>query len=60
MAIFRPISWGRLAGLAVACTALFATPSPEDDPVGFRLGYFTGCFVLCGAVTALTAKRELS
>ena len=59
MAIFSPISWGRLAGLAVACTALFGNPpTDEANPAAFRFGYFIGCFGVCGAITAIAAKRE--
>ena len=43
MTIFRPISWGRLTGLALALTMLLGNPpSDEPNPGAFRLGYLTG------------------
>ena len=61
MAIFRPISWGRLTGLALAMTMLFGTPPANQPSQGaYRLGYFTGCFVIFGAATAITAKRKFA
>ena len=63
MAIFRPISWGRLTGLALASTLLFGAP-PADygttESAGYRFGYFSGAFVIYGAVVAIASKRELN
>ena len=61
MAIFSPISWGRLTGLALGATLLFATPPADygtSESAGYRLGYFTGVFFISGLVTAIAAKRQ--